>query len=783
MPVFERYRIERYKEILINQPSGNVPDGGFSSYTLDNPSISPNGTGDFLGVIKTVVLLGEIYKETMDTRNMSFTEFNNLTQQQFDDYVSQGLILLNRQTNGQPQRIGWVEMSRSHASFYYQSCQGGKRPISEHYFDLNEFAFDNKTVIGEGAEIEPTEALTPIGNFDPNIANNLGVLRPRFEILNLTDYIRFAMVGSITNSNGETFRINNLSLTDQTRPNQVSLLMANRGDHFDNQFATQVSPGKWGMVRRTIFESIKPGTHVVYPQLGFGVQQTSYNLDFSVSDGQCLQTTIVTPTGGVVVVGGGGITTTPQIGGPMSPPKTVESDTSGNLYADCFQSFNSNFKGIENILSVSPNNFGSILQVGIPNTSNNFDEISQSDSLKSKREELQFIDNLYNIRDPRELYSDNINIPSGILQSYLIDDCELKVIPSYLDKDGQIPEPVGPHRVYNLQEIRDYLYVNYKFSDKTLFEMGKDENGIRKYSDGKSFREYAGTSAYGWYSSRYAGHYLTEYPGNTKTAFSLKIPTRNELENASSQGLFANSSAYFVYENPVWKSVIDFLITAKESAISFVKKDGKPIKVIMPDATYKKLYDTEFIKIVIISKTKKYFALNAVNSNIFLGFNDDNIISYENENQFLSSLNKNDIVDFQNLSLEDRNLQYGKNPFEKIGLVRWFDVSRFQSPSIKINSSGVLYIELIDTTYLLDIYFSLMNLHLSQVNWEVILKYVGEYEQILSYGGNDFEPLYNKIQKEIFFYKNSTTDVLNESTQPVWPPIGPFSFDEFGNLI
>lgn len=324
MPVFERYKIDRYKEILTNQPAGNIPDGGFSSYNLDDPSITPNGTGDFLGVIKTVVLLGEIYKETIDTRNMSFTEFNNLTQQQFDDYVSQGIILLNRQTNGQPERIGWVEMGRSHASFYYQSCQGGKRPVSEHYFDMNEFVFDNKTVIGDGSEIEPTEALTPIGNFDPNIASNLGVLRPRFEPLNLVDYIRFAMVGFITNSSGETVRINDLALTDQTTPTQVSLLIANRSDHFDNQFATEVSPGKWGMTRRTITESLKPGVHVVYPQLGFSLQQTPYSIDFGISEGQCLQI-ITTPStgGGAVVVGGDVITTTPQLGGPNLPPMDI----------------------------------------------------------------------------------------------------------------------------------------------------------------------------------------------------------------------------------------------------------------------------------------------------------------------------------------------------------------------------------------------------------------------------------------------------------------------------
>jgi len=318
MPIFERHRIERYKEILTNQPAGLVQDGGFSTYSLDDPSVTPNGTGDFLGIIKTVVLLAEVYKETIDTRNMSFNEFNNLTQTQFDDYVRQGMILLNRQTNGQPQRIGWVEIGRSHSSFYYQSCPGGKRPISEHYFDIQEFVFDTKIVTGDGSEIEPTEALNPIGNFDPNITNNLGVLRPRFEPLNLTDYVKFAMTGAIINSDGESVRINDLALTDQTRPTQVSLLMTNRGDYFDNQFATEVSPGKWGTVRRTIPEALIPGTHIISPQFNVSVQSNSYSLDFSKNEGQCLQTTVVTSTGGGAVMTGGE-TTTPEISGPTPP--------------------------------------------------------------------------------------------------------------------------------------------------------------------------------------------------------------------------------------------------------------------------------------------------------------------------------------------------------------------------------------------------------------------------------------------------------------------------------
>ena len=225
MPILQRYSIERYKEILTNQPAGLVQDGSFSTYTLDDPTITPNGTGDFLGVIKTIVLLGEVYRETIDTGNLSFNQFNNLTQQEFDNLVANGTILRNPRTNGIPERIGWVQIAKSYASFYYQSCFNGKRPTSQHYYDIQEFAFDNRIVVGDGSEVEPTIALNPIGNFDPNIVNNMGVLRPRFDPLTLAEYVRFALTGNITNNDGETARINDLALTDQTRPSQVSLLL------------------------------------------------------------------------------------------------------------------------------------------------------------------------------------------------------------------------------------------------------------------------------------------------------------------------------------------------------------------------------------------------------------------------------------------------------------------------------------------------------------------------------------------------------------------------------
>lgn len=339
MPVFQRVKIERFKEILLNQPAGLVSDGGFSTYTIDDPSITPIGTGDFLGVIKTAVLLAEVYEDTMDTRNMSLAQFNNLTQQQFDDAVRQGTILLNRNNNFQSRRIGWVEIGRTRASFYYETCDNSsKRPVSEHYYDLSQIQFDNKIVLGEGSEVEPTVALSQIGNFDPNWTNNTGIFGPGFNPIPLSEYVKFAAFnnGMIQNVMGDTRQINPLGLTDDSRPIRVNLLMATRTDHFDNQYATEITPGKWGMIRSTIEEGFRPGIHVVYNQLGLGVNQQQsavYNqvasgqsstIDFSVNFGGCLSLGYTISTGGGTVrTGGRTTTTTPETGGPTPPPDVI----------------------------------------------------------------------------------------------------------------------------------------------------------------------------------------------------------------------------------------------------------------------------------------------------------------------------------------------------------------------------------------------------------------------------------------------------------------------------
>lgn len=331
MPIIRRAQINKFKEVLISESAGLIQDS-LGGYTLDDPSLNPNGTGDFLGVIKTAVLLGRVEIHTVDTRNLSIAQFNNLTQQEFDNYVRVGLIRYNQPT-GTPEVLGWVEMGRTNASFYYETCPGGKRPVSEHYYDMAAFAFDNKLVYGEGLELIPSSAtaiggpntpLTPIGNFDPNWYTNMGPIAPRFDPLTLPQYMYSSLFNDakVINSDGEVRGISAGMYSSQSRPLRKNILFANRNEHFDNKFVVEITPGKWGAVRGVIEQSIVANVvGVQNPITGVTV-----NMDFGLSKGECLQIVSVTPSGGTtttVTTGGPTPPVVPPVIPPVMPPPIV----------------------------------------------------------------------------------------------------------------------------------------------------------------------------------------------------------------------------------------------------------------------------------------------------------------------------------------------------------------------------------------------------------------------------------------------------------------------------
>ena len=354
MAIFRRYKINRYKEVMINQPSGLVSDGGFSTYTLDQNS-------DFFGVIKNITLIGEVTEITMDSGRFTVNQINNTTQTEFDQLVSNGTIGITERI------LGWVEMAKTRASFYYQECSPTdfvrKQPISEHYYDFSTFGFGTSLIAGSGPQDTDPQysvgeaALQPVGTFDPNIGNNMGVFGPGFNQMDLQSYIKMVInstistgQGSIQNMQGNTRPVNGWQPTDGQILSQIQLYLADKDEHFNNPNAQTISSGRYGRNRDTISE---------------GFRASSYTgADFSRSIGSCLDTTIpsttttVSPrTGGEIPTTTGGVTPTVNVDSPYVPTQEDLEIFKLSVESSLKQipRFKYKDKSTENVQGVTPN--------------------------------------------------------------------------------------------------------------------------------------------------------------------------------------------------------------------------------------------------------------------------------------------------------------------------------------------------------------------------------------------------------------------------------------------
>jgi hypothetical protein len=810
MPIFKRYKIDRYKEVVINQNPGLILDGGFSTYTFDNES-----NGDFVGIVKDIRLIGEVIEMTMDTGRFSVNQINNTTQLEFDQLVSNGTIRITERP------LGWVEMVKTRASFYYEECSPTsfvrKRPVSEHYYDFSTFAFGTSLVAGSGLQDTDIQvsigeaALRPVGTFDPNIGNNMGVFGPQFNSMDLQSYMRMVInstisqgQGFIQNQQGVFRSVNGWSPLDGEILRQIQLYLANKDEHFNNQNSQTISSGKYGRARDTIQDGFRASNYL------------SINA-FKVL-GNCKETSI-SFNGSVIVVSPDN-----DIGTESEPSRGVDApDTIGDSESRAFcleSNWKTDFSGINNVLAIAdPSKNKNSSDLVFPSPKNYDFNFAKT----MARMMVQEIDTIYNIRDPREILNDNLQIPQGTLQAQFLDNCYLSITPNTLDKDGNIPEPVGPSRAHNLERIRKILQTNFYFYDKTLFRTKIKKNGIQEYSDGKSFREYAAPSSIGWFHEDFQATHFSSYASGSNYCYSIRIPKDELAEGASSKnsafitddtGLTGeyltigqdpsflpdliggedrrgNSGFYKskqrIYSNDTWKSLIDILRLSKKSAISLIRDNNTDIPIFSDNmGFYDYFYKNDSIPVKIISKSERYFSNNPCQRTIFLGFNDMNVYSYENYNRdFLYILNKEDQLNSDD-SIKKRNLSYGKNPLYHLGETNWFDLERFSTPSIKISNNRV-YIELKDKTYMMDIYMSLMNAHLAGYSWEIIMKYVELHDSVkndlilksqpiirrIAFGrkvamppeiseaeyNNRYnlllEDIYNRITEEIPFIKNS----------------------------
>jgi len=522
MAIITRYKFKNFYQTAIPQTAGLVEDGGFSTYTLDTPQ-TPGGTSDFLGVIQNVHLLGLLDKVTVDTKRRNPNEIDTMTPEQFRQTLERGEMV--KTVN----EIGWVVINKSRASFYYKDCKltptgSGKQPHSEHYFDIDNFYIDNfRLVTGpdgpQGRTNVGLPALEQLAPIDPNIENNLGLIGPKLYGMGINEYFKNVVInGSVPNWDTEFYYqrgrgdgdyllpspFDSVQLSATYKPTnpirRVDLYLATITEHFNNPFTLPQADGKWGRLRGT---SIDFGAKASdrEPVLLLN-RETFLNLYFNT--GSCI------PSGSTDTGGGEDKRDDKRDGVDDVDDRVYFSDP--NFPFDEFPKMSGfpilamDCHGNEVSFPIEQKgNYKSEYPIQGASTTLSPADISYPTEVDST--DLTFVKHNFQselitdgIRDPREPNPTSKDLQKGILNIvYNCNTCDAEAVPKFRDKDGDIPEFVGPIVENYIQQIRYNIHnvFGIRGYGKQLLELGCGTDGLTQFSDGHSFIEYIGESAFG----------------------------------------------------------------------------------------------------------------------------------------------------------------------------------------------------------------------------------------------------------------------------------------------
>ena len=489
MAIIRKFQITRYKEIQYNTPTGTVQDGQFGTFSLDDPNVFDSGTIDFVGVMKNVVLIGDLLRITLDTGNVSIQQFNTLTYNQVQQNIANGIFTVDQEN------IGWVVLGEARKSFYYVDCSisgntnDGKRPSVEYYYDLSDLGLNGEIVSGdENAATTgfltggpPSPALEVIGTFNSGETFfNWGTTPyPNQQDVSLTDYIRFATTGGLIQAPPGS--PNTITAINSNRRFNIQLLQSSVEEHRDNLTATPDSSGKYGRQRNPIQE-------------GFAA--------FVSSQGNCIFTGITgTGTGGPIVV-------VPEVG---TGSDVTDLDTllldNYPIITRCPEPEVINFPPHNRITDSEVKNylnniFSSSSEITDPVSSRYLEQYSDMSNpdrqMDLLRKSHQLSKNTSGVRDPREFISDTSQIPAGLVH-FLKNEktCTYDVFPATRDKDGDIPEPIGPLLAYYFYNTRESMVNRFGLTESPLKYLGIGSDGYARFSDGNSYTELLGEAVFG----------------------------------------------------------------------------------------------------------------------------------------------------------------------------------------------------------------------------------------------------------------------------------------------
>ena len=508
MAIINRFQIRRYNEIQLDISPGTIPDGGFSTFNLDNPtSTGPFGTSDFVGVLKQLVLLGEIIKEVVDTNPRKLRQdpipiarFNQLTQAEFTTLVQNGDIVINPMTRGNAEVIGWIELGKSYPSFYYQDCSvsgnAGKQPKSDNYYELSQLTPSLYRVNGQG---NGPIALQQIGSWNINETyGNWGASAyPGQEPMSFEDYMRVVVNGGGTDL---------FTFLTQRPLLQIPLLIADRLENFDGNNTTILTPSfsdptsatptnektVYGRIRRTITEGFK-------------------GINLKTSLGICipLSTTVTPPTStgdGTTEEGEDELSDTYDYFGEedfseVLPDEYVDDivvlTNDDILNIPCEKTYGLPIRVYSNGSFVAT---GSSYYFGVAgNTMSGSKQMIVYGESDVSPIQNMLEDSLLNdgVKDPRSMSGNSEFIPNGTFKSmFNKNDCVIEIHEDYRDKDGDIPEVVGPIVTRYIENVRKEM-INRFITENPLKLIGYGTDGYEYYSDGNSYTELHGESIFG----------------------------------------------------------------------------------------------------------------------------------------------------------------------------------------------------------------------------------------------------------------------------------------------
>jgi len=769
MPIINKYEIQRYREVLINVQPGLVDDGQYSTFLLETFDTNPNGTGHFVGLIKTGVLLGDVVKNSLNTGNITLQQFNAMTLKQVNEYIERGLFISQRQI------LGWVELSRSIPSFYYQDCYNGKIPIVDRWYDFTNIEVRQNVLSND-------DSLTTIGVWDINDSFNNWGTTPYPNQTPLTFYQYFDIVTNDAFIDGVNFTKFNLK-----KLYNIPLIQANKLDHFDGNESYPTS--------FTFFSN-----KTTYGRFRRSELQVGFNFGNAKTNGACigLPTVIKDDTDTSTDRGVGenndadvGITSDivdTYVYTGMSPDEFSKQFVADDVAGDFFK------------VSGSPIPYPSVMQ-----------SFTSGQYLRMRylREEIN-----RGVIDPRDLPGEDIDTPSGFTHAYLNADADILTIKPAILKEPLLtsaPSEIGPirksrARIMRRNVIDMYDLYNGVYKENSGIELyknrllihgiGSDSNGYNQVSDSESFREkcvftgYGNSFDFGFHTTMAKMRKLPETDPLKKIYSSLYtiLSDNGYADSAITSNqqaipiIYRSKTNKYYYTNTPCKTIFagymesvpmdigDKLIRFDNlfyDKLSHLPKNDildtfEHIQLpVFPTDKYKRpvfyhtvignktqtqefvaniydilsqyVYKDDFILSNTKSKLSPQFSYPSImrRTELFVPNPIDNLL-WADMIMWTPNIVKYDVV--QSIKLLNGFSSYitgKKSKFVSLiernqGRIVPFDL-RFEPPQLQYSDDYGYFISITDKTYMTDVYFALMEMHLKGYPWSIILSTINKF--------------------------------------------------------